>query len=154
MSQFITAFSEHPLSLVLFIVIGIALTFFLIRSLIKTVAIVGGALLLLYFGFGFSPLDLFEKGKTIIGFAEPIYESTVVPLLKEELKDATAESLPDGTYVIKTKNLLLTGKKGADVVTVRYQDNEVTLRSSELKKLIEQHAFHLKEFQLEELAAV
>ena len=132
----IMEFLKNNWVLVLVIVIVAVL---LLRAMFKLATfalIVGGVLM---FAFGYTPSEVFTIGTNAFNEATTAYKKTVQPLLQEELADAKYSIKSDGSFVITTESVEISGTKNSESVTIRYKDKELTMNISALGKTIKEH---------------
>lgn len=105
------------------LVIVVALVvLFLVLNFMKTVVkwalvLVIAAFIIIYSGI--SVKDLSEAVTTVTDQAATIGKNEVLNVMKNEAKDAKLTQNSDGTFIITTPNLEVTGSKGSDKVKVK-----------------------------------
>jgi hypothetical protein len=95
----------------------------IVKSLFRIVSVVVAIGVILVLVFEFSPEQVINMGRSAVQTTQGALEKTVVPLLEKELKDAAITFHEDGSYVMKTKSIQITGKKGDSKATIQYGDN-------------------------------
>jgi hypothetical protein len=104
----------------LIIVVALA-ALFLIANLVKTVIkwvfiLVIAAFLIVYSGISLN--DIGSAVSTVKDETMSTMKSEALNLMKKEAKDAEFTQNPDGSFIIRTPNLEVTGDKGSDKVKV------------------------------------
>lgn len=89
------------------------------------------------FFFDYSPKQVVDKGKQVVTMATDTFKSTIEPVLEKELKDATYEMKKDGSYVMTTKSLKITGEKESTDVFITYKDKTVKVNLKEFSNTIQ-----------------
>lgn len=118
--------------------IALIVVVLLLRAMFKVaiVALIIGCVLI--FAFGYTPDEVWNLGKNALSGATSMYEQTVKPVLEKELEGAEYVINPDGSFVVKTENVELTGTKQSEVVTIRYKEQEFELNISALGSVIKE----------------
>ncbi|WP_232699236.1 hypothetical protein [Brevibacillus daliensis] len=137
MEQLLTFAKDYWVILVL-VLLGVFVINFFLKAIYKLVlfALVIGAVLV--FGFNYTPDQVVDMGREVVNGVDEVFTSTVKPLIEAEIKDADYEFKPDGSYIIKTTNIRIEGKKGDPQATVYYKNFNFNVNIDQLGQLAEE----------------
>jgi hypothetical protein len=124
------------------VVVGLVVVFLIrviFKSLFKIAALALVVGLVLVYVFHYSPEQVLHIGGQATGVATDAFNTTVKPILEQELKTAKYDFKPDGTYSIQTDHLRITGKKGDPNATVTYAGHDFTVNIDQLGSVVQQH---------------
>lgn len=107
------------------------------RAIFKVAAIAVVIGLVLVFVFNFSASEVLQKGQDAAGIVQEVSAETVLPVLREEMKDAKISFQPDGTYEVKTAHVRVVGKKGDPEATVYYGDFSFKVNVAQLGEAVQ-----------------
>ena len=125
-------------SLVLFILLLFAAVA-IIKSLIKTAAtivLLGAAIYIIVFWV--VPEYWPEKGKQVAENTAAYIEKTLIPVVEQELKHASFEKKEDGSFLVRSKSLIIEGKANEKTVTVTYKGKTIKTDIGKLGNSLEQ----------------
>ncbi|USG63443.1 hypothetical protein NDK47_14780 [Brevibacillus ruminantium] len=109
----------------------------IVKSLFRIVSVFVVIAIVLVLVFQFSPEQVIDMGRSAVQTTQDALESTVVPLVEKELKDATITFHDDGSYEMKSKSLRITGKKGDSKASIHYGENNWDVDVSILGQLFQ-----------------
>lgn len=123
--------------LFLLAVVVLAVVRMIFRAIFKVAAIAVVIGLVLVFVFNFSASEVLQKGQDAAGIVQEVSAETVLPVLREEMKDAKISFQPDGTYEVKTAHVRVVGKKGDPEATVYYGDFSFKVNVAQLGEAVQ-----------------
>jgi hypothetical protein len=127
----------QPIIAVIFLLIGILLVRTLFRFTFKLIflAVITGIILI---GFlGYSPKDVFNKGKQIATYTTSYVEGTIQPAIYNGLKNAHVEKGPNGTMEIIGDHFEI-GQTPQGKFVFHVNSINVTISQDELAKFLSQ----------------
>jgi hypothetical protein len=125
----------HPLFVVIFLIIGIFLARSLIRATIK-LTLLASIIGLIMIGFlGYSPNEVFNKGKQIATHTTSYVENTIQPAIYSGLKNAHVEKGANGTIEVVGDNFEI-GQTPQGKFVFHVKSLNVTINQDELAKFL------------------
>lgn len=93
--------------------------------------------LVLIFLFDFTPKEVFNLGKDLTHQAGEIYTDSIEPVINKELEDATLEENPDGSFLIRSASVEISGNKNEDSAQLVFKEKTYDLDMQVAKELIQ-----------------
>ncbi|MDN4074293.1 hypothetical protein [Fictibacillus terranigra] len=132
------AWIEDHLMLVILAVLAIIIFVFLFKLALRAALIFGVIAIIAIFIFGVSPNQMMDLGKQGVNSASTAYEKTIEPVFKKEMDDAKHVEKKDGSFVIQSKSVKITGKDGDKDAKVVYKGKTYDVDMNVIQPLREQ----------------
>lgn len=136
-------FQSSPIIATIVSLIVITAVISIVRGLVKLALGLAVVAIIAAVFFNVSPDRMIKTGQEITKEATTYYQNTLKPVVDKEMVNAKYTEKPDGSYVVKTTSLSLTGKKGEEAVVIAYKDKstkvDMSLLGDKFKAFVESH---------------
>ncbi len=132
------AWIEDHLLLVILVVLAIIVNVLLFKLALRAALIFGVIAIIAIVIFGVSPDKIMNIGKQGVNSASTAYKKTIEPVIKKEMVDAKHVEKKDGSFVIQSKSVKITGKDGDENAKVVYKGKTYDVDMNVVKPLREQ----------------
>lgn len=129
------AWIEEHLLLVILAVLAIVVFVFLFKLAFRAALIFGVIAIIAIVVFGVKPNEIVDLGKQGVNSASNAYEKTIEPVVKKEMNDARHVEEKDGSFVIQSKSVKITGKEGDQTAKVFYNGKSYDVDMAVIKPL-------------------
>lgn len=129
------AWLENHLLLVILAVVAILVFIFLLKLAVRAAILFGIIALIAIVVFGVSPGKIADIGKEGANSASKAYEKTIEPVINKELGNAKHVEKKDGSFVIESKSVKITGRDGDDKAKVTYNGKTYNVDMNVIKPI-------------------
>jgi ABC-type transport system involved in cytochrome bd biosynthesis fused ATPase/permease subunit len=139
MSFITNLYHNNPIVAIILVLMIITTVVSIIRGLLKlafTIALI--AVVAVVF-FHVNPDSIIKKGQEVQQATTTYYQTTLKPIVNNELSGANYQANPDGSYLIKTSSLSIQGKKGQSYVVITYKNTSTKVDASLLGDSFKQY---------------